>query len=291
MSISNVDKSFVKNARDFLMINFGVFLVAIGVHAFKNPNRFALGGVSGLSIVLSYYFENLPIGTLILVLNVILLLLAFILLGKEAALKSAYGTFALSGMILLFEFVIPIPTPLTNQKFLELLYGVFLPGIGIGIVFNYGATTGGTDIVAKILNKYLKTKVSLSLLITDFTIALCAGLLFGTEILLFSVLGVCLKIFVLDLFMESLQVYKIVVIISDKSDEIKSFICNVLERGATVHTASGAFTVEKKEVITTVLGRRQAKRLQLFIKNIDPKAFLTISNSSRIIGEGFNRFE
>ena len=277
--------------KNFIMVNFGILLVAIGVHAFKNPNKFALGGVSGLSIILSYFLAQWPIGWLMLGLNIILILLALVLLGRDVALKSAYGSFLLSGLVILFEWIVPIPHPLTDQRFLELLYGVFLPGIGSGIVFTYGATTGGTDIVAKILTKYFKTKVSISLLIIDFSIAAASGFLFGAETCLMSVLGVCVKIFVLDLLMESLQVYKIVVVVSEKSEQIKDFICHVLQRGATVHKATGAFTVEEREVITSVLSRRQARQLQAFIKSIDDMAFLTISNSSRIIGKGFGGFD
>lgn len=291
LSFNKISYQSKKAVKDFLFINAGILLIAIAVHVFKSPNKFALGGVSGVSIVLSYFFPDIPIGTLILALNILLIILAFIFLGKEAAAKSAYGSLALSGIILLLEFIFPVTQPLTSQKFLELIYGVFLPGIGSGIVFSLGATTGGTDIVAKILSKYFRAKVSLMLLVTDFLVALFAGMLFGIEICLFSVMGVCLKIFVLDSLMESLQVYKIVVIISEKSGEVKNFICNTLERGATVHMAKGAFTIDEKEVITTVLNRRQARKLQSFVKEIDAKAFLTISNSSRIIGNGFSRFE
>jgi uncharacterized membrane-anchored protein YitT (DUF2179 family) len=274
-----------------LIINFGLLLVAIGIHAFKNPNKFALGGVSGLSIVLAYFFPNITIGNLLLALNIAVIVIGFLFLGFKGAIKSAYGAIALSGMVLVLEFIFPIAAPLTDQKFLELVYGVFLPGIGSGIVFSYGATTGGTDILAKILSKYYHARVSVMLLIVDFMIAASAGFFYGVEICLYSMLGVCLKTFVLDSLMESLQIYKIVVIVSEKSDEVKNYIVETLQRGATVHLAKGAFTIEEKEVITTVLNRRQAKRLQLFVKKTDAHAFVTISNSSRIIGNGFGGFE
>jgi len=275
----------------FGMINAGIFLVALGIHVFKTPNRFALGGVSGLSLLLVYFWPHVTVGSLMMFLNIVLLAAGYLFLGQGFGHKSVYGSFALSGMVWVMELICPIPAPLTSEKLMELMYGVFLPGMGSAIVFHYGATTGGTDIVAKILTKYFRVKVSYSLLLTDFLIALGAGALFGIEACLLSIMGVCIKTFVLDLFMENLRVFKIVVIISSKSAEIKEFICNTLQRGATAHTAEGAFSHTKREVITTVLSRRQAQKLQLFIQSVDPTAFITISNSSDIIGKGFGRFE
>ena len=289
--LNSSNAGFKKNIRDFAVINLGILLVAAGIVLFKTPNRFALGGVSGISLLLTRFFPSLPIGSMMLGLNIFLLILGYLFLGKDVATKSFYGSFALSGMVWLLELFIHIDSPLTGQTFMELIYGVFLPGIGGAIVFSLGATTGGTDILAKILSKHFKMKISLTLLVSDFGIALCSGLVFGVQACLFSVMGVCLKAFVTDNVLESLQIYKIVVVVSSKSEEVKDYICNKIKRGATVHKATGAFTIAEKEVITTVLSRRQATDLQAFIKHIDPDAFITISNSSRIIGHGFGRFE
>ncbi|GHV42468.1 membrane protein [Clostridia bacterium] len=280
-----------KIIKEFSYINAGIFLSAAGIVFFKNPNKFALGGVSGLALLLADKIPWFSFGGLMMTMNAALLLLGFLLLGKEVAAKSLYGSFALSGMVWLLEIFFPVTIPFTNQKFMELIYGVFIPGIGSALVFNYGATTGGTDILAKILSKYLRIKISWALLCADFFIAFGAGFIFGVEAGLFSVMGVCIKSFVLDTFMESLNIFKIVVVVSAKSELVKEFICVNLERGATVHHGSGAYTMEEKEIITTVLNRRQANLLQLYIKEIDPEAFVTVSNSSRIIGKGFQRFE
>ncbi|WP_250227353.1 YitT family protein [Anaeropeptidivorans aminofermentans] len=287
----NTEKKLItaETLKNFLTINLGIFILAIGIHVFKNPNKFALGGISGLSIIASYFFPNQPIGIIMMFINVFVLLMSFLFLGKEATVKSVYGSIALSFFVWIMEIAMPIESPMTNQKLLELLYGVFLPGIGTAIVFFSGATTGGTDIIAKIIHKYFKIRISLSLLISDIFIALTAGLLFGMEACLFSILGVCLKSFVLDTFLESLQVFKIMTIISTKSEEIKEFILIELHRGATTHEARGAFGDKtKKEVITTVLNRWQAAKLRDYIHKIDPQAFITITNSYQIIGRGFN---
>ena len=174
---------------------------------------------------------------------------------------------------------------------MELIYSVFIPGFGGALVFHAGASTGGTDIVAQILKKFFHIRISYGLLMVDFLIALSAGILFGTEACLYSILGVCLRSFLMDSVLESLRIYKIMVIISDKSKIIYDFIIGEINRGATIHMAQGAYTTTRREVITTVLSRRQAIKLQLFIKKEDPAAFITISNSTEIIGKGFEGFE
>ncbi|MDR1558393.1 MAG: YitT family protein [Clostridiales bacterium] len=277
--------------KDFLLLNIGLLMVAVGIHAFRNPNKFASGGISGLSLLLSYYFPFLPIGSMMFALNLLILGLGWLFLGNESSAKNLYGTFALSGMIWLVELIMPINHPITTQKFMELIYSVFIPGFGGALVFHAGASTGGTDIVAQIMKKFFHIRISYSLLIVDFLIALGAGVLFGAEACLYSILGVCLKSFLMDSVLESLRIYKIMVIISDKSKIIYNYIISDIRRGATVHMAQGAFTTAPREVITTVLSRRQAIKLQQFIKREDPSAFITISNSTEIIGKGFRGFE
>jgi len=276
---------------NFLGVNIGCFLFAFGVVVFRNPNNFASGGMSGLSLLLSTFFPGAHVGAIMMVLNVLALGLGYIFLGKKSAAGSIYGTFALSGAIWILEILIPLEGPITNSHFMELIYSVFIPGFGMALVFHCGATTGGTDIVAQILSKYFKWKVSVSLLATDILIALGAGLLFGIEAMLYSVLGVFLRTFLMDSVMENLKTRKIVVVISDKSLAIQNFITAEIHRGATIHKAHGAYSLREMDVITTVVTRRQAIRIQQFIKNIDPTAFITISNSTEIIGQGFDRFD
>ena len=280
-----------KQITRFALLNLGLLMAAVGIVVFRNPNRFAAGGISGLSLLLTRFAPQWPVGGIMLVINVVILGLGYLILGKARSAGSVYGTFALSGMIWLAEVAFPLSRPLTDQKFLELVYSVFIPGIGTALVFHCGATTGGTDILAQIFSKYFKLKVTTSLLVIDFFIALSAGLLFGVEAAMFSVLGVCLRTFLMDSVMESLKIYKVVVIISDKSEEMQHYICHTLRRSATVHTARGAYTDREKEVVTTVLGRRQALRLQQYIKETDPAAFITVTNSTEIIGRGFGGFE
>ena len=286
--MKTLSKSQILN---FLGVNLGCFMFALGVVVFRNPNNFASGGMSGLSLLISSFFANAPVGAIMMVLNVIVLVFGFIFLGKRSVAGSVYGTFALSGFIWILEILIPLNAPITDAHFMELIYSVFLPGFGMALVFHCGANTGGTDIVAQILSKYFKIKVATSLLATDFLIALGAGLLFGVEAMLYSVLGVLMRTFLMDFVMENLKTRKVVVVISDKSAEIRNFITHEINRGATIHKAHGAYSNREVDVITTVLSRRQAIKLQQFIKDTDPAAFITISNSTEIIGNGFDRFD
>jgi uncharacterized membrane-anchored protein YitT (DUF2179 family) len=229
-----------KIIKEFFIINIGILLVASGTVLFKAPNHFALGGITGFSIVLQRIFPDYSIGLMTLVMNVILLTTGLIFLGRSIIGKSIYCSLMLSFMIWGLEILFPIDAALTNQKLLELFFGVFLPGTGVAFVFNYGATTGGTDIIAKILNKYLNVKIAIAVLCSDFLIALAAGFVFGVEAGLFSILGVCLKSFVLDTVLENLHNNKIIVVISNDHEQIEQFIIEQLKRDATIHQARGA---------------------------------------------------
>lgn len=288
MSLKKLNKSAIVN---FIGVNIGCFLFAFGVVVFRNPNNFASGGMSGLSLLISSFFPSAHVGAIMMVLNVFVLGLGYLFLGKKGGTSSVYGTFALAGAIWILEILMPIQAPVTDSQFMELIYSVFIPGFGLAIVFHCRATTGGTDIIAQILSKYFKIKVSISLLATDVLIALGAGYLFGIEAMLYSVLGVFLRTFLMDSVMENLKTRKIVVVISRKNNEIKNFITAEINRGATVHQAHGAYSSKEITVITTVVTRRQAIKLQQYIKNVDPTAFITISNSTEIIGQGFDRFD
>ncbi len=286
-----MDNVFIKRIKEFLLINLGLLLVALGIFFFKVPNNFATGGVSGLAIIISHFFKQISVGPLMLIINIVLLVAGYFFIGFNFASKTFYSSFALSGMVWLLEKIHPMIHPLTNDTFLELIFAIFLPGIGSAIVFNLNASTGGTDIVAKILNKYMHVNIGKTLLMADLVITLAAGVVFGIRIGMYSILGLFLKAFIIDVVIESMNISKQMVIISRKSEEIKNFIVNQLHRGATIHSATGAFTDDEKEVITTIVNRRQAVSLRLFIRDKDSKAFISITNASEIIGKGFRALD
>ena len=277
----------MKHIKEFLIINLGLLFVAVGIHFFKAPNSFATGGVSGLAIILDHFFTNLSVGPLMLIINGILLVFGLILLGSGFISKTLYSSLALSGMVWIFDTIAPLSKPLTGDTLLELAYAILLPAVGSAIVFNFGSSTGGTDIIAKVLNQYTSIDIGKALLVSDFIITVFAGLVFGIRIGMYSVLGLIMKGFLIDIVIEGFNIKKQVVIVSTRPDPIREYIIKNIQRGATIHEARGAFTDEVKHVITSVMSRKQALDLRNFIRRTDRNAFITITNSSEIIGKGF----
>ena len=276
----------------FLIINLGIILMATGIYFFKAPNGFATGGVSGISIILARlpFSENLGITQSIymLAINVVLLILGVILLGKKCGFMTIYCSIMLSLENMMFEKLIPLDAPLTESPLLELVYAVLLTGIGSALLFKYKASSGGTDIVALVLKKYSSLNVSQALLVTDFLIAASSFIVYtSAEVGLYSLLGLFAKVFVIDDVLDSINLCKAFTIITTKSAEIDNFIINELHHSATTYRAEGAFTGEEKQVIITVCRRTEALKLRRVVKEIDPHAFIIITKTSEIMGKGF----
>ena len=227
-----------EDAKFFFLLNLGLVATAVGIAVFKTPNHFAFGGTSGLSIVLATLFPRWNVGAFMWFINAALVVLGFVFLGVRSMGWTIYSSFALSFYVSLCERVCPLSAPLTSDAFLELCFAVILSAVGAAIVFNIGASTGGTDIVAMILNKYTSMPVGRALMVSD--------------------LGI-----------------------------VRDFIVNDLHRSATMEQAEGAYTHDEKCVLTTVLTRGQAQKLRLHVRGLDDHAFITIVNSSEIVGKGF----
>lgn len=272
---------------DFFILNAGTLLTAVGSYFFKFPNNFSTGGVTGISVVLTHYFPGLSNGTIVSVINIALLIVGLLLLGKGFGFKTFYVTVAFSAMLKILEVIWPMTQPLTDQPFMELLLGVFLPAWGSALLFNIGSSTGGTDIIAMIVKKYFKCHIGRALLIVDFFITLLTFVAFGPETGLFSMVGLFIRSFAVDLFLENMNTYKYFTIITDKPQEIYSYITDVLHRGATVYQAEGLYEHTEKTVIMTAQGKKQALHLQDVIRQKDPHAFVLVTNTSEIIGKGF----
>ena len=272
---------------DFFILNVGTLLTAVGSYFFKFPNNFSTGGVTGISVVMAHYFPGLSNGTIVSVINIALLIVGLLLLGKGFGFKTFYVTVAFSAMLKILEVIWPMTQPLTDQPFMELLLGVFLPAWGSALLFNIGSSTGGTDIIAMIVKKYFKCHIGRALLIVDFFITLLTFVAFGPETGLFSMVGLFIRSFAVDLFLENMNTYKYFTIITDKPQEIYSYITDVLHRGATVYQAEGLYKHTEKTVIMTAQGKKQALHLQDVIRQKDPHAFVLVTNTSEIIGKGF----
>lgn len=281
----------MKLFKELMITNLGLFFVAVGICIFKIPNKFVLGGVSGLAIVLEHFFKNAPIGLLMLIINIVLVGVGVAIVGFDFGARTLYSSVTLSSMVWILQILFPLSKPLTNQTFLELLYAILLPAIGTAIVFNQGSSTGGTDVLARILTKFTHIHVGKTLLIIDFFITIFAWFIFGIEIGMFCTLGLVIKAFLIDLVIEGLNIGKQVVIVCSNPKIIKEFILKKLTRGATIHTAVGGYSDETKYVITTIVNRQQAIMLRSFVKKHEPMAFVTITNTSEIIGKGFRNQE
>lgn len=277
----------IRTIKDYTIISIGVIIVALGLSLFLIPADLAVGGVTGLAMVINNIFPKIDIGPIMFVTNIILFIAAFILVGSKFGAKTIYASFALTGVIWLIDAILPIKEPLVDDMFLNLFFGILIQGIGMGVLFYQNASTGGTDIVAKILNKFFHIDIGKALLLSDFAITFLAGLTFGLELGLYALLGVIMNSYVIDNVIEGLDLKINVSIISSYPDDIKKYINMNLERGATIYKAEGSYTNKDKMVINTVLNKKEFIRLKQFIKQKDKDAFVIASNTKEVLGNGF----
>lgn len=279
---------FNSKIKEYIIITFGVLLVVVGVYFFKFPNNFSIGGVTGIAIILGNLLGNIiSSGTIVLVLNLVLLVIGYLFLGKTFGNRTAYGTILMSLSLQLLEVVAPLEGPLTSEPMLELSFAVILPAVGSAILFNIGSSTGGTDVIAMLLKKYTSIDIGQALLLTDFFLTIATFLVFDITTGFLSILGLLIKSTLVDNVIENLNLNKYFTIICKDPKPISEFITQKLHRSATVFDAKGAFTNQDKKIILTVMSRAQAVQLRSFIKEIEPEAFLLITNTSEIIGRGF----
>ena len=275
--------------RDFFLMTLGTALVSAGVYFFKFPNNFSIGGVSGMAILLGKLVPALSPSAFNSIINLLFLVLGFVMLDKGFGFRTVYCSLLYSGLVQVFEWLFPLSGPLTDELFLELFFAVLLPALGAAILFNIGASSGGTDIAAMILKKYTGLDVGRALLVSDVAIAAAALFVFDVKAGLCSLLGLVLKSVVVDSVIESLNRRKAFFVVTSYPDHVCDFVTNTLVRGATVWEAKGAYTHEVHYVVLTVLSRGQAVALRNHLKQVDPHAFLIVANSSEIFGKGFLR--
>ncbi|GGF24643.1 hypothetical protein GCM10010954_24420 [Halobacillus andaensis] len=278
-----------KKLLSFLLMNLGAFAVAVNVHFFLSPNDLATGGVSGLSIVLNQLFPDLTLGTIMILLNIVLFIVGFIFLGFQFGTKTIYASFALSFMVWGLETFFPMEQALSDDLLIQLIIGQIIAASGMALVFHQGASTGGTDIIAMILNKYFSVEVGKGVLFSDIAIATSSIFIFGPAVGMYAFFGVILNGLVIDYALQQFDNNKEVVIISRESEQVREFIVKNLGRGATIHFAKGAFNQEDKEVITTILNRRDYSKLKKYMLAVDEKAFITVHSMNEILGQNFKR--
>lgn len=284
--MTEIKKTVKKEIKSYIKITIGLLFVALGLNLFLIPNKIAAGGISGLGVILFSIFK-FPVGVTMLVCNIILFIVAFKIIGKTFGARSIYATVALSVMVDFIHYVIPFK-PFTNDLLIAVIFGDLMTGIGMAIVFNNKASTGGTDILAKIINKYTHLEIGKSLLIIDFAIGAMAGILLGSVTVgMYSLLAILVNTFTIDAFLVSLNIKKQAFIISRYPEKIAERVLKELNRGVTYLEGQGAYTGEERKAIICVVGSRQIHTLIDIVREVDERAFLAISNVNEVRGEGF----
>lgn len=279
-----------KVVKDYLMITLGVILTAIAVEYFLAPNNLAAGGVTGLAIVVNHFFPSISNGTIVFIVNLVLFGVAFVVIGGNFGAKTLYASFGLSVVMWIIEKFFN-PAAISKDLIIATIFGTLISAVGMSIVFNYNASTGGTDILAKILNKIFHIAIGKALLMVDFLITLGAIKAFGIDVALYALLSVIILGVTIDRFIEGINTVKEVTVISTKQDEIRVFIIDQLERGCSLVRGIGGYKNSEILVLYTVLGRSEFIKLKDFIKEKDPRAFITVNEVHEVLGEGFKELD
>ena len=277
-------KSKIKH---FALQTISILIAAIGIYFFKFTNNFTFGGITGLAVLIAKS-GIMTAGAFTTIANILLLVIGLIILGRKFALNTAYCSILLSFSLWALEYIYPLKAPLTDQPMLELAFAIALPAFGSAILFNLGSSSGGTDIIAMILKKYTRLDIGRALIVTDLIITFAGCFVFGIKTGLYSFLGLAIRSFMIDNFIESFNLSKYFNVVCSNPDPICDYIVNKIGRGATICEAKGAFSGEDRYLVLTALNRMQAVKLRNYIKEIEPDAFILISNTSEIIGKGFH---
>lgn len=276
-------------AQEYAVLTIATLIMVVGIYVFKFPNNFSFGGVTGIAVILAKVTSITP-GTWTFLINMALLVLGFVMLGKSFGIKTVYVSVLMSVSLSAMEKLFPMSHPLTSQPVLELIFAIFLPAFASAILFNVGASGGGTDILAMVLKKYTTFNIGTALFIVDLLITVAACFLFDPQTGLFSFTGLMAKSLVIDGVIENINLCKYFTIICDDPVPICDFITKNLNRSATIFRAEGTYTHSEKTIILTVMKRSQAVMLRNYIHLNVPGAFMMITNSSEIIGKGFRGF-
>ncbi|MDO5754773.1 MAG: YitT family protein [Tissierellia bacterium] len=269
--------------KEILMIIIGVVMIGLGIHFFLLPNHFSLGGATGMAMVLSKYLP-LSTGALLILINIVLFIIGYLVLGRAFGIKTVMAALGLSVFVWLLEQLVPMEKPFIDDPFIQLVAAVLLYGSGVGMVLNNYASTGGSDIFAKIFHKYYGLELGKGCLIVDFIVTVLAGYAYGPRIALYSLVGVILNGLIIDHTIDGLNTSKLCIINTAHPEEVCTFLIQELTRSANVYRAVGAYTKKEKEVVQTVVNNRDYVRLKRFIQNTDPKAFITVTNASETFG-------
>lgn len=272
--------------KKYIWIFFGSFLISAGLYFFLIQHDIAAGGVSGFSVVLSNIFPALSVGVTNAVLNVLIMSLGVIILGYDFAKKSIFASLILSLFIIIFERVFP-NVILTNDKIINIIFGAITMSLGLAIVFYNGSSTGGTDLIASVLNKLTGIPIHISMFLADFVVVISSMIVFGVELGLYAVLTIMIQSIGIDYFIQGFGRKIAILVISDKYEEINKLIISKHKKGVTLLKAEGGYSYDDKKVVMTVAPFRMYPKIREEIINVDKKAFIFTYQVSEVLGEGF----
>ena len=261
------------------ILTVAVAIIAAAVYFFLVPSHASVSSISGLGIVLSNFIP-LPLSAITMILNVVLLLIGFVTCGKEFGVKTVYTSVMLPVFLGLFEILFPNFGSLTDSQELDVLCYILVVSVGLSILFNRNASSGGLDIVAKIMNKYLHMELGKAMSLSGMCVALSAALVYDKKTVVLSILGTYFNGIILDHFIFDNNIKRRVCIITKKEEELRRFITRDLHSGATIYEATGAYNFEKHNEIITIVDKSEYQKLMKFINELDPKAFITVYNVS-----------
>ena len=279
--MQNQKLHYAELIKEIIILTVAVAIIAAAVFFFLVPSHTSVSSISGLGIVLSNFIP-LPLSAITMILNVVLLIIGFLTCGKEFGVKTVYTSILLPLFIGLFELVFPNFSSMTDSQELDVLCYILVVSIGLSILFNRNASSGGLDIVAKILNKYLHVELGRAMSLAGMCVALSAAFVYDKKTVVLSVLGTYFNGIVLDNFIFDHSKKRRVCIITEKEEELRKFIINDLHSGATIYEAIGAYNFEKHNEIITIVDKSEYQKLMTFINRKDPKAFITVYNVSNM---------
>ena len=275
----NKQYNYTNIIKETLILTVAVGIIGAAVYFFLVPSHTSVSSISGLGIILSNFIP-LPLSVITMILNVVLLIIGFLTCGKEFGVKTVYTSIMLPVFLAFFETIFPNFVSFTNSQELDVLCYILVVSVGLSILFNRNASSGGLDIVAKIMNKYLHMELGKAMSLSGMCVALSAALVYDKKTVVLSILGTYFNGIVLDHFIFDHNIKRRVCIITSKEKRTSRYIIHELHSGATVYEAYGAYNMEKRNEIITIVDKAEYQKLMKFINTLDPKAFITVYNVS-----------
>lgn len=270
-----------KNIKEFTIILLGTAIVAVAVYFFMLPSHVTVGSASALAMVLSNFLP-LPVSVITFLINVVLLIIGYLLIGPEFGIKTIFSTLLLPVYLGIFEIIFPDFQSLTQDQFLDVLCYILVVGVGLAMLFSINAASGGIDIVAKLMNKFLRMELGKAMSVSGILVSLSSALCYDTKTVVLSVLGTYFGGIIVDYFIFGMNLKRRVCIISPKFDQILDYILHDLHSGATIYEGKGAYNNQVRKEIITIVDKQEYKLLMDYVRDTDPDAFVTVYSVQEI---------